>query len=480
MKKISRNHILAIAALALFPAALTADESKHPHVLMIILDDLNDYAGCLGGYEGPSPTPNIDALAERGVLFTNAHCNAPLCNPSRTSVMTGRHPANTGVYSNKPKWFEAVPDAVSLPAAFRMGGYTALGSGKIFHTGEAHHPEHLWDDFFQMIKAPLAKPPMHGIDALDHSTRRDDFDWGRQKISDGETGDGQAVQWAMDKLKQNYDKPLFMAVGIFRPHLPLYVPGEYFDSFPLSDISIPVLPPQDMKDVPQVGLALREYEKAYFEETERAGKVDEVVQAYLASCRFADALVGRLLEAWDSSPYADNAIILLWSDHGWHLGEKNKFQKHALWEPATRVPLIAVVPGLTQPGSRSHEAVSLIDIYPTLMDLCDLSLADSLDGESLRPLLQNPAARRDQPAIITFGLNNHSVRDERWKYIRYHDGGEELYDMHMDPNEWTNLAMVKSLFTKKIELASWLPEVNKPPIMPSQFPNKLDPIATNP
>jgi arylsulfatase A-like enzyme len=445
--------------------------------LMIILDDLNDYAGCLGGYDGPSPTPNIDALADRGLLFTNAHCNAPLCNPSRTSVMTGKHPSSTGVYSNRPVWFEAVPDAVSLPEAFRKNGYAAVGCGKVFHTPDSHHPTDIWDAFFHMVKTPLAKPPNHGIEALKKSTTADDFDWGRQDMSDLETGDGQAVQWAMDQLEKDYDKPLFMAVGIFRPHLPLYAPSGHFDKFPLADVEIPVLPPQDLNDVPPVGLALREYEKEYFEETDRVGRVDEVVQAYLASCSLADALVGRLLKAFEASPYAKDAIIVLWSDHGWHLGEKNKFQKHALWEPATRVPLIVVAPGLTHPRSRSGEAVSLIDLYPTLMDLCDLPVSDELDGQTLRPLLENPQASWDKPAVITFGYKNHAVRDEHWKYIRYNDGTEELYDMKVDPNEWTNLAGVAKLQPIKQRLSSWLPKKNAPAALPDAFPNKL-PLLT--
>ncbi|MCB1120816.1 MAG: sulfatase-like hydrolase/transferase, partial [Verrucomicrobiae bacterium] len=347
------------------------------------------------------------------------------------------------------------------------------GCGKVFHTGEAHHPIEVWDRFFQQVKDPNVRPPMHGIEALKNSTKNDDFDWGRQTISDLETGDGQVVQWAMDQLEQDYDKPLFMVVGIFRPHLPLYAPEEHFDRFSLSEVQTPVRPSQDLDDIPRVGLALREYEKQYFEETDRVGRVNEVVQAYLASCSLADALVGRMLQAWDDSRYAKDAIIVLWSDHGWHLGEKNKFQKHALWEPATRVPLLFVVPGLTESGSRSPEAVSLIDLYPTLMDLCGMEVSNTLDGESLRPLLADPDGSRESPAVITFGFRNHAIRDERWNYIRYHDGTEELYDMWLDPNEWTNLAGVPQLFPIKERLSVWLPESNAPPQLPEAFPNTL-------
>ncbi len=460
------------------PQVLQAfDRGTRPNVLMIVLDDLNDYVGCLGGYDGESPTPNIDALATRGMLFTNAHCNSPLCNPSRTSAMTGLHPATTGVHSNGPKWFEAVPQAMSLPAAFRLHGYFAAGCGKIFHSGKQHHPEHIWDAFFQQVVDSPKVPPMHRVTALANSTTSDDFDWGRQRVNDMQTGDGQAVRWAIDQLSKERSVPLFLAVGIFRPHLPLYAPEQHFDRFPLSQVKTPVRTKDDFEDIPVIGRALRAYECEYFDETRRAGKESEVVQAYLACCSLADSLVGQLLSAFGSSRFESNSIILLWSDHGWHLGEKDKFQKHALWEPSTHVPLIVVAPGVTKPGSRSAEAVTLLDIYPTLMDLCSLPSPGHLEGESLRPILVNPDLSRERPAVTTFGVNNHAVRDEHWRYIRYRDATEELYDLRNDPEEWKNLASVVELQPIRDKLSTWLPTTNAAAKGPPKFPDVLPEIA---
>lgn len=285
-------------------------------------------------------------------------------------------------------------------------------------------------------------------------------------------GDGQVVKWAVEFLEQRHPRPFLLAVGIFRPHLPFYAPRRHFERFPLAGVSPPIVPLADLDDIPPAGMAIRSWKLRYWETITRLGRLDEVIQAYLASCSFADALVGRLIDALEKSPSAGNTMIVLWSDHGWHLGEKHKVNKHTLWEEATRVPLIFVVPGVTSAGGRCREAVSLLDIYPTLVDLCNLPPNDSLEGESLRPLLQDPRRKRERPALITFGHRNHAVRSERWKYIRYRDGGEELYDHEADPNEWTNLAANPLLRDLKKDLQRWLPRDDAEPISPNAYPNR--------
>lgn len=446
--------------LTIFAVSVFASAADRPNVLFISIDDMRDY--------GEAYTPNIDRLAGRGVLFENAHCSAPLCNPSRSSLLSGRRPSTTGIYSNAPVWHEQIPREDVLPSHFRRNGYHTAGAGKIFHTGKKHHPHDVWDEFFDQVMDPNPEGyPLHGIESL-----RTNFDWGPFDNTDLEMGDGQAVGWAMEVLQRRHEKPFFLAVGIFRPHLPFYVPRAHFNRYPLALVEPPIIPTQDLDDIPQAGLDLRQWKVRYYDTVNRLGRLNEVVQGYLASCTFADALVGRLLETLDSSPYAGNTIIVLWSDHGWHLGEKHKVNKHTLWEEATRVPLIWVVPGVTSPGGRSGEAVSLLDIYPTLIELCDLPTREGLEGLSLRPQLADPEAPRDRPALTTFGYQNHAIRDDRWKYIRYRDGSEELYDHAADPNEWTNLASSPQAAEIKSHLARWLPESNAQPVAPNAYPNR--------
>lgn len=461
---------IVIAFCVAIVVSSSTKAASNPNVLFIAIDDMNDYVGCLGGYPGRSSTPSIDRLAERGVLFTNAHCSSPLCNPSRTSLLTGRAPSRTGCYSNSPIWHEVVTDAVVLPQYFKVHGYHVVGGGKIFHTGKPNHPHHVWHEFVDQVMDPTPKDfPLHRIDKK--LLRSGNFDWGPLDKSDLEMGDGQIVQWAMDFVKKKQTKPFFLAVGIFRPHLPFYAPRSYFEQIRLEDVRVPAGPDNDLEDIPRVGLEMRNWKLRYYKTVTRLNRLDEVVQGYLASCSFADGLVDRLIRALDSSPNADNTVIVLWSDHGWHLGEKRKVNKHTLWEDATHVPMIVVAPRITTPGTRCAEAVSLLDIYPTLIELCDLPHRNDLDGQSLLPLLRSPTARRAQPALITFGYKNHAVRDERWKYIRYRDGGEELYDHDLDPNEWTNLASDPELAHIKRELAIWLPKTDADPVAANAFPN---------
>ncbi|MDZ4798426.1 MAG: sulfatase [Bryobacteraceae bacterium] len=442
-------------ALAATTAALAKDQ---PNVLFIAIDDLNDWVGCLGGHPD-TRTPNIDRLVARGVNFTRAYCAAPVCNPSRASLMTGIRPSTHGVYENRQpmRMSTVLKDAVTLPQHFMAHGYKAIGGGKIYHGAFPDPPS--WNEYYpsQTQNQPgNPKPPSKPYKGI-----QGNFDWGPLDSADSEMGDYKTVDWATRQLKAKHGKPLFLGVGIYKPHLEWYVPKKYFDMFPPDKITLPVVKENDLDDVPKVGkwLALRSGDHKKILDQ---GKYREAVQAYLACIAFADAQVGRLLDALDNSAYAKNTVVVLWSDHGWHHGQKAHWRKFALWEQATRNVFAIVAPGVTKPKSTCGRPVSLLDVYPTLIDICGLSKRMSLEGNSLMPLLKNPAAKWDKPVLTTYLKGNHSIRDERFRYIRYNDGGEELYDHSNDPNEWTNLADRQEFANIKSRLAKWLPKTDAP------------------
>jgi arylsulfatase A-like enzyme len=451
------SFVMACLAIVLSPvgyaAKTAATTPSHANVLFIAVDDLNDWITCLGGHPD-TRSPHIDALAARGVLFERAYCAAPACNPSRAALLTGIPPYHSGVYLNPQPWRKAMPDAVTLPQHFMAHGYAVYGCGKIFH-GRYKDPGS-WHEYFDRPGDPQPpKRPVNGIPNTAH------FDWGPVDAADEAMGDHQVVDWAIKKLKQKHDQPMFLACGPFRPHLPWYVPQKYFDLYPVDKITLPTIRDDDLDDVPPMGVKMARPDGDHRKVIE-SHNYRKAVQGYLASITFADAEVGRLIEALGKSPYADNTIIVLWGDHGWHLGEKLHWRKFSLWEEADRAPLLMVVPGVTKPDGRCPRPVSFMDIYPTLADLCGLPIGEHLSGQSLRPLLENPQASWDRPAITTHGRNNHAVRSERYRYIRYSDGTEELYDHENDPMEWTNLAGNAETAAVKKKLGKWLPNENAP------------------
>jgi arylsulfatase A-like enzyme len=273
--------------------------------------------------------------------------------------------------------------------------------------------------------------------------------------------DHKSVDWAIERLNKKHDKPLFLACGLFKPHMPWQVPRKYYDMFPLDSIEVPKVLETDLDDVPEVG---RQMAKPSGDHAAilASGNWKRAVQAYLAAMAFTDAEIGRLLDGLDKSPLKENTVICLWGDHGWHLGEKLHWRKFSLWEESARAPLIFVAPGVTKPGSFCERTVDFIDVYPTLAELCGLPASSELEGHSIVSLLKDPTAEWKYPAITTYGRNNHGVRSERFRYIRYHDGGEELYDHEKDPMEWTNLAGKPEFEAVKKELAAALPATNAP------------------
>ena len=433
---------------------------SRPNVLFIAIDDMNDWI-TLFHPDNPIKTPNLERLAARGMFFNRAYCVASACNPSRASILTGLRPSTSGVYGNHDAWRELVPNAITLPRYFRKCGYATKGAGKIFHHGDAgaDHPDRpSFEDFFDMLPARAPKQNHNGYRTGNLSKVW--FDWGEhdQKMIDLDT-----VEWVETAMEQKTDKPLFLAAGIFKPHLPFYAPPEVFKRYPFDETTLPPMPEHDLDDVPEIGknMALKEYfiyENTTMQPVDSPGSLKKMVQCYQASADFADRMVGRLIDKLDASGRADNTIIVLWSDHGYHLGDKESCVKFTLWEKANHVPFIVIAPGITKPGSVCEKPVSLLDIYPTLLDLCGLPPSKEVDGTSLVPLLKNPDAKWERPALMTMGRGNHAVRSERWRYIHYSDGTEELYDHQNDPWEWDNLANNADYAAIIKEHRKWLPK----------------------
>lgn len=436
-----------------------------PNILFISVDDLNDWIEPLGGHP-QARTPNLNRLAESGVLFTRAFTPSPSCNPARTALLTGRHTYTSGMYSNYQYWREVMPDVVTMPRYFSNNGYWAAGAGKIFHNNMPDPQS--WDDYFPSLERhmPSYTRPVPGgtVNMPAFEDMYGDFDWAPLDIPDEETGDYQSVQWVIDRLQEEYDRPFFLAAGIYRPHVPWYVPREYFDMFPLESVQLPTLLENDLNDLPERAVELAHRGGNYHAHVVAAGQWRQAVQGYLASIAYADMLVGRLLDALEASAYADNTIVVLWSDHGWQLGEKEHWRKFALWDNLARVVLMMRVPpgtpGLpagTPAGARTERTVSLMDLFPTLVALSGVPGRPDLDGHSLIPLLEDPESLWDHPAITTYDVGEFSIRTERYRYIRYIDGSEELYDHDSDPDEWTNLADDPAYAEVKEQMAALIP-----------------------
>lgn len=445
-------------------------QTARPNVLFLSVDDMNDWVGCLRGYPGVQ-TPNIDRLAKRGVLFADTHCAAPLCNPSRTALFTGLRPSTSGIYNNDQYWRPALPGVATIPAYFKSNGYHAAGAGKVLHHVAGCNPPDQWDEFqLQQFDDPWYRradwypwnkrtpaPKGHPLNGLDKFAG--EFDWGVLEKPEDQYGDQRAVSFAEEFLKRKHQKPFFLAVGMWHPHIPMYSPQRFWDLYPNSKVTLPETRADDLDDVPPIGKQFAAFRRDELDRIIRDGKQKEFVHAYLAAISFADALVGRVLDALDRSAFAKNTIIVFWSDNGWHLGEKQHVHKSTLWQRSTHVPMIFAGPGTQKPGVTRSQPVNLLDLYPTLIEMCGLPVNPRLDGTSLVPLLKDPKAKRN-PTVSTYLENNHAVISERWRYITYSDGGEELYDRKEDPNEFTNLANNPEYISIKTDLAKYAPKTS--------------------
>lgn len=472
-----------------------SDKPEYPNVLLILVDDMKDWTGYLDGYEGVVNTPNIDRLAEQGIAFTNAHTAASISCPSRNAIFSGLRPSTTGLYNNNQWWKAVCPNMKTMPQYFREHGYYSVGIGKVFHHTPGNNPPCSWDENHEMV----SDVPWNFADwtpeqfFLNYGYRGEivpypdwkpanglypisaELDWGAiPEKPEEEYGDCIATDIFEEFMDEDLDKPFYCAIGIFKPHLPWHVPQKYYDMYPLDQIVLPAVKEDDLDDLPIQGRRLAKAKSKDFKKIKSADKWKDAVQAYLASITFADDQVGKVLDILEKSGKADNTIVVLCSDHGWHLGSKGHWHKSTLWEECTRIPFIMKVPGC---GHRVCEApVDLTNVYPTLLSLCGLPVPDNLDGHDMATLIDGTGDSWPYPAQTEILVGNMAIRDSTWRYIRYKDGCEELYNLESDPNEWTNLADVSEYHQVKERLGKWIPEKFAEPL-PQKTDYFFDPYA---
>lgn len=471
------------------PDTGAASASAHsPNVLFIAVDDLNDWIGPLGG-NPQAITPNFDRLARSGVFFTNAHCTQAVCTASRNSMLSGLRPSTTGWYDNmqpmQNTYRQVMKDRPWLPEHFKRNGYVTMTAGKIFHAGATDYPEKMadfWTDAHPGIavaggttpRSVFYGPTPKGGSQLRNRwgaalTRGADLCGGPldpKDIPGGRMADEIVADYVIAKLNEPHDQPFFLAVGFVRPHTPYTAPRKYFDLYDASRIQVPSVPADEFADIPVIGKAIA-YGYANIGDHAAVNGMDAdyprlLVHAYLACISFVDAQIGRVMAALENSRHANNTIIVLWSDHGQHLGEKRNWRKQTLWEEATRSVLYFRIPGIPAVG-QNHSPVSLLDIYPTLVEASGLPAAAHLEGTSLLPLIRDVDARSGRYAVSTWRYGNHAVRSDDWRYIRYRDGTEELYDHRTDPQEHSNLAADPRFRAIIEDHRKWLPKTDAPP-----------------
>lgn len=431
----------AAVFLVMVASSLVAAD-RRPNVLMIAVDDLNDWVQPLGGHRQVQ-TPAIKSLADRGMVFTNAHCQSPLCNSSRTSLMTSLRPSTTGIYGLDP-WFRAMPQyqrLITLPQHFAAAGYETYTGGKVYHANRGQNPPPQSDPEFTHWGpggGPGITPPQKLVPPTPAGNNRW-VDWGVFEHDESKKGDWIVADWATQTLREMpTDKPFFMACGFFLPHVPCHVTPKWWDMYPDETLQMPPMMPDDRADCSPMSWYLHwNLPEPRLTWLRHHNQHRNLVRAYLASISFMDSQIQRVLTALDESGQAENTIVVLWSDHGFHLGEKQISGKNTLWERSTRVPLIFAGPGV--PVGRCGEPAELLDVFPTLAELAGLPAPVDIEGISIAAQIREPSTPRDRPAITDHNPGNHGIRDRDYRYIHYADGSEELYDMRVDPNEFTNI-----------------------------------------
>jgi len=443
-----RLALLAACAL-LAPHRGSAAEARRPNVLFIAADDMNADLGCYGKSEVKSP--NIDALAARGVRFERMYCQFPLCSPSRSSLMTGLRPDSTRVFDLQYHFRQGLPDVVTLPQLFSKNGYYAARVGKIYHYG---NPGQIGtpglDDpasWQETINPAGRDHTALETDVMNYTPLRKGLGAAMAFLSDKggkdeEHTDGKVATEAIRLLEKHKDQPFFLAVGFYKPHCPWIAPDRYFAPYDLGQISLPEIAADYQKSVPAPALAST---KPWPYMGVTAAQARECKLAYYAAISFVDAQIGRVLDALERLGLRDNTVVVFWSDHGYQLGEHGLWMKQSCFEESARVPVIIALPGTNKGGQTCARTVELLDLYPTLADLAGLAAPPALEGKSLRPLLENPTAEWERPAFTQVqraGFPGHSVRTGKWRYTEWDFGkkGAELYDHESDPQELRNLA----------------------------------------
>jgi len=466
--------------------ANTSLAKDRPNVVFFALDDLCDWVGAMG--YGQAVTPNMDALARSGVLFTNAHSPGVYCAPSRSAIFTGRYASSTGCYGTEVYHYDH-PEIVPLQMAFHRSGYATFGAGKLFHHREGFLDRRDWDEFFvrnEVLKRkgwrietwPMAEnerdvpfPVPFPASIYNRGKRVTGglfLEWGSlPNERENEMADTRRVEFACDVLRRKHDRPFFLAVGLYSPHFPNYAPQKYFDLYDLKKIKHPPYKDDDLEDLPPKIRRNKENRKrAHHDRLVELNAVEDAIRGYLACVSYADAMLGRLMQTLRESPYADNTIVVLWSDHGYHHGEKGDWGKHTLWERTSNVPFIWSGPGIAK-GANVDATVSLIDMYPTLVDQCNLQPVEDLEGESLARVLVKPTEARDRDVLLPYlEPGGYAIINKKWRYIHYSDNTEELYDEQRDPNEWNNLAESPEFTDIKRKLRASAPEKFAPPATP--------------
>lgn len=453
----------------------TADSK--PNVLFLAVDDMNDWIGCLAGTlpsDGPRAiTPNIDRLAARGVNFTNAHTAGVFCAPSRAAIFSGLFASTTGCYQSA-NYFVHRTEIESLQTSFAKSGYATLGAGKLYHHPVGAIDQRGWSEFFLRNRqqrengwplnswsegTPFPKPfPASVFNQGQKVTGGMFLEWaGLPNEKEEEMADTMRVNWAVEQLSKHHNQPFFLACGIYAPHYPNYCPKKYFDLYNPESIKLPPYKADDLTDLPPKIEKMKSNRLKIRQKLENLDALNDAIHGYLACISYADAMMGRVLDALEESSYADNTIVVLWSDHGYHLGEKD-WGKHTLWERTSNVPFIWAGPGISK-GAKSDVTVSLIDMYPTFVEMCGLPVPhQTLEGESIAATLKHPAEAADRDVFLPhMHPGEYAIINRKWRYIRYGDDGEELYDVQNDPHEWNNLASDPSYATQMAKMRKRAP-----------------------
>ena len=457
----------------LSPDFVHGQDPRKPNVLFLAVDDMNDWIGCLETTP-QAITPNIDRLAARGVNFTNAHTAGVFCAPSRAAVFSGQFASTTGCYRTAT-YFVHHPEIESLQTSFSKAGYATYGAGKLFHHPAGMIDQRGWNEFF--LRNPAQRKNGWPLDSWSEETPFPDpfpasvynkgqevtgglfLEWGAiPNAKEEEMADTMRINWAIKQLQKNQKKPFFLATGIYAPHFPNYCPQKYFDLYDRDKIPLPPYKADDLDDLPPKIRKIKTARSRIHQKLEDLDAIQDAIHGYLACISYADAMIGRVLDALESSPHADNTIVVLWSDHGYHHGEKGDWGKHTLWERTSNVPFIWAGPGIAK-GKRSDATVSLIDMYPTLVNMCGLeNPRQNLEGRSIAGTLVDPDSARDRNIFLPhMNPGEYAIINRDWRYIRYGEDGEELYDLRNDPNEWHNLASTEKHAAVKAEMRKSAP-----------------------